>query len=110
MNSTIAIFSRELKGFFNSPMAYIFLVIFALVNGYFFTNTFFLFGQSIRRRQCAKTRFRSPPEYRQSRSDPTRNRAVDVHSPWNRTADVRFHVESDRDGLYSREIQNLEFT
>ena len=46
MNSTIAIFSRELKGFFNSPMAYIFLVIFALVNGYFFTNTFFLFGQS----------------------------------------------------------------
>jgi len=46
MNSTRAIFSRELKGFFNSPMAYIFLVIFALVNGYFFTNTFFLFGQS----------------------------------------------------------------
>ena len=46
MNSTRAIFSRELKGFFNSPIAYIFLVIFALVNGYFFTNTFFLFGQS----------------------------------------------------------------
>ena len=37
---------RELGGFFNSPMAYIFLVIFAIVNGYFFTNTFFLFGQS----------------------------------------------------------------
>ena len=46
MNSTRAIFSRELKGFFNSPIVYIFLVIFALVNGYFFTNTFFLFGQS----------------------------------------------------------------
>lgn len=27
-------------------MAYIFLVIFAVVNGYFFVNTFFLFGQS----------------------------------------------------------------
>jgi ABC-2 type transport system permease protein len=27
-------------------MAYIFLVIFAVVSGYFFTNTFFLFGQS----------------------------------------------------------------
>jgi ABC-2 type transport system permease protein len=27
-------------------MAYIFLVIFAIVSGYFFTNTFFLFGQS----------------------------------------------------------------
>ncbi|MEC7855005.1 MAG: ABC transporter permease subunit, partial [Candidatus Neomarinimicrobiota bacterium] len=30
----------------NSPMAYIFLVIFAIVNGYFFNNRFFLFGQS----------------------------------------------------------------
>ena len=40
------VFRREMLGFFNSPMAYIFLVIFAVVNGYFFTNTFFLFGQS----------------------------------------------------------------
>jgi len=40
------IFRREMQGYFNSPMAYIFLVIFAVVNGYFFTNTFFLFGQS----------------------------------------------------------------
>ena len=46
MNNIRAILNRELQGFFNSPMAYIFLVIFALVNGYFFTNTFFLFGQS----------------------------------------------------------------
>lgn len=35
-----------MKYYFNSPMAYIFLVIFAIVNGYFFTNTFFLFNQS----------------------------------------------------------------
>ena len=35
-----------LKSYFNSPMAYIFLVIFAIINGYFFTRTFFLFNQS----------------------------------------------------------------
>ena len=40
------ILKREIQSFFNSPMAYIFLVIFAIVSGYFFTNTFFLFGQS----------------------------------------------------------------
>jgi len=27
-------------------MAYIFLVVFALINGYFFTNTFFLYDQA----------------------------------------------------------------
>ena len=46
MRNVRTIFKRELLGFFNSPMAYIFLVIFAIVNGYFFTNRFFLFGQS----------------------------------------------------------------
>ena len=46
MRNINTIFRRELAGFFNSPMAYIFLVIFAIVNGYFFTNTFLLFGQS----------------------------------------------------------------
>ena len=46
MGNIKAIFLKELRGYFNSPMAYIFLVIFALVNGYFFTNTFFLIGQS----------------------------------------------------------------
>ena len=46
MRNVSTICRRELGGFFNSPMAYIFLVIFAIVNGYFFTNTFFLFGQS----------------------------------------------------------------
>ena len=40
------IYLKELKSYFNSPMAYIFLVIFALINGYFFTRTFFLFNQS----------------------------------------------------------------
>jgi len=46
MNSILTIYRKELRSFFTSPMAYIFLVVFALVNGYFFTNTFFLYGQS----------------------------------------------------------------
>lgn len=46
MHNTMIVFKKELKGYFNSPMAYIFLVIFAIVNGYFFTNTFFLVSQS----------------------------------------------------------------
>ena len=35
-----------MRSYFNSPMAYIFLVIFTIINGYFFTRTFFLFNQS----------------------------------------------------------------
>ncbi len=46
MNNILVIFRRELRSFFDSPMAYVFLVVFAVVNGYFFTNTFFLYGQS----------------------------------------------------------------
>ena len=46
MRRIIIIFKKELHSFFASPMAYIFLVVFALVNGYFFTNTFFLYDQS----------------------------------------------------------------
>ena len=40
------IYLKELRSYFNGPMAYIFLVIFSIVNGYFFSNTFFIFGQS----------------------------------------------------------------
>ena len=46
MHNVLTIYRKELSSFFTSPMAYIFLVIFALVNGYFFTNTFFLYNQS----------------------------------------------------------------
>ena len=46
MNNFKAIYLKELKSYFDSPMAYIFLVLFAVLNGYFFTNTFFLIGQS----------------------------------------------------------------
>jgi len=46
MNNIIHIYLKELRSYFNGPMAYIFLVIFSLVTGYFFSNTFFIFGQS----------------------------------------------------------------
>jgi len=46
MHNILTIYRKELRSFFNTPMAYIFLVVFALVNGYFFTNTFFLYNQS----------------------------------------------------------------
>ncbi|MFQ6678626.1 MAG: ABC transporter permease [Fidelibacterota bacterium] len=46
MRNTRSVFLKELRTFFNSPMAYIFLIIFAVINGYFFVNTFFLFNQS----------------------------------------------------------------
>ena len=46
MHNTRSIFHREIRGFFNTPMAYIFLVIFSVFNGYFFTSTFFLYNQS----------------------------------------------------------------
>ncbi|RMF06873.1 MAG: ABC transporter [Candidatus Neomarinimicrobiota bacterium] len=46
MHNVKTIYRKELLSYFTSPMAYIFLVIFSLFNGYFFTNTFFLMGQS----------------------------------------------------------------
>lgn len=46
MNNIKNIFIRELISFFHSPMAYIFLVVFVVVNSFFFTNIFFKVGQS----------------------------------------------------------------
>ena len=46
MENIKQIYLKEFRSYFNGPMAYIFLVIFSLVNGYFFSNTFFIFGQS----------------------------------------------------------------
>ncbi len=46
MRNLKAIYFKEMRSYFNSPMAYIFLVIFSVINGYFFTRTFFLFNQS----------------------------------------------------------------
>ena len=36
---------KEINAFFSSPMAYIFLVVFALINGYFFNIQFFLINE-----------------------------------------------------------------
>ncbi|MBC8402563.1 MAG: ABC transporter permease subunit [Candidatus Marinimicrobia bacterium] len=46
MRNVKILFLKELKSYFNSPMAYIFLVLFVIFGGYFFTNTFFLINQS----------------------------------------------------------------
>jgi len=46
MSTIYTIYKKEFFGYFTSPMAYIFLVVFSLINGYFFSNTFFLIGQS----------------------------------------------------------------
>ena len=46
LNNIKQIYLKEIKSYFDGPMAYIFLVIFSLVTGYFFSNTFFIFDQS----------------------------------------------------------------
>ena len=46
MRNIKTVYFKEMRSYFNSPMAYIFLVIFSVINGYFFTRTFFLFNQS----------------------------------------------------------------
>ena len=47
MNNILTIFKKELHSFFTSPMAYIFLVVFALINGYFFNIQFFLINENL---------------------------------------------------------------
>jgi ABC-2 type transport system permease protein len=47
MNSFWAVFKRELKGYFATPVAYVFLVIFLVAAGYFpFQNNFFEIRQA----------------------------------------------------------------
>lgn len=43
---TITIFRKEFSSYFNSPVAYIVIVVFTALSAYFFTNTFFLMNQS----------------------------------------------------------------
>ncbi len=45
-NNVKTIFRKEFSSFFNSPVAYIVLVVFTTLSAYFFTNTFFLMNQS----------------------------------------------------------------
>ncbi|HJO62061.1 MAG TPA: ABC transporter, partial [Desulfobacterales bacterium] len=46
MSQIVHIFSKELKDYFISPIAYIVISVFLLVTGWFFFSTFFLFNQA----------------------------------------------------------------
>ena len=48
MAATWAVFRRELRGYFNTPLAYIFIVIFLFLTGIFtfYLGSFFLRGQA----------------------------------------------------------------
>lgn len=45
-NNIGTIYKKELSSFFNSPVAYITIIVFLLINSWFFTSTFFLINQS----------------------------------------------------------------
>jgi len=42
MNGTVTIFRREFAAYFNSPIAYIFIIAFLVLNGGLFMTSFFL--------------------------------------------------------------------
>ena len=46
MNNVIPIFKRELRAYFDSPIAYVVITVFLLVTGWFFTTNFFIAGQA----------------------------------------------------------------
>src|SRR5208337_5329984 len=46
MAKALQIFSKELKDYFVSPIAYIVICIFLLISGWFFFSTFFLVNQA----------------------------------------------------------------
>ena len=46
MSNISTIFQKEFKSYFNSPIAYIFIITFLLFSGWLFFRTFFLIGQA----------------------------------------------------------------
>ncbi len=46
MNNILSIYRKELKSYFNSPVAYIVITVFLLISGWFFSTNFFLVGQA----------------------------------------------------------------
>lgn len=44
MKNILTIFRKELKSYFNSPVAYIVIVVFLIITGWFFTSSLFLSG------------------------------------------------------------------
>ena len=46
MHNVLPIFKRELRGYFDSPVAYVVITAFLLVTGWFFTTNFFVVAQA----------------------------------------------------------------
>jgi len=46
MHNIWPIYRKELKSYFNSPIAYIVITVFLLISGWFFATNFFLMGQA----------------------------------------------------------------
>jgi ABC-2 type transport system permease protein len=46
MHNVLSIYKKELKSYFNSPVAYIVITAFLLIAGWFFATNFFLMGQA----------------------------------------------------------------
>jgi ABC-2 type transport system permease protein len=46
MQNIWSIYRKELKSYFNSPIAYIVITVFLLISGWFFATNFFLMGQA----------------------------------------------------------------
>lgn len=44
--NTLAITKKEFRGYINSPIAYVFVIIFLVISGFLFVNRFFLVGQA----------------------------------------------------------------
>jgi ABC-2 type transport system permease protein len=49
MNNIAAIFKKEFRSYFNSPIAYIFITFFLALSAWFFFRGFFLVGQAVMR-------------------------------------------------------------
>ncbi len=46
MSNTLAIFKKEFRGYFASPIAYIYLIVYLILTGFLFFRVFFLNGQA----------------------------------------------------------------
>jgi gliding-associated putative ABC transporter substrate-binding component GldG len=46
MRNISVLFAKEFRAYFNTPVAYIFLIVFLALSGWFFTSTLFLVGQA----------------------------------------------------------------
>jgi ABC-2 type transport system permease protein len=56
-NNTASIFKKELRSFFNSPVAYIVIVVYLIILGWFFTSNLFIYNLSTLRTVFEMTPF-----------------------------------------------------